>query len=349
MIRSWIFVIALMLASILSLERAAKAAPLLDSPSDLIAAVNGLRASNGLPAYKVNNKLMAAAQAQSDYQASVGQVTHTGPGGSRPTDRAKAAGYGGDQRISISENIAGGTNLGTETVVQMWQGDTAHLNTMLGSYVHVGAGVSVSGETVYYTLVVGYISGSPGTSTLSRVDTTNAPESASTPSGSVAAPFVLSTAREDGSIVHVVGEGQTLWTIAAIYEVPLDQIRSLNGLTEFSLIYPGDKLIIRSPDQPAEEDNQLETPSPTSPPPTQTMTLTPTRTPRPTRTSRPTEPVALAEVAPTEEIVAPQTQTLPNLGSSWRGLAQIVLVILVLLAGGLVFIGNMQDRRREGR
>ncbi len=77
-------------------------------PYSLIDAVNNLRAANGLPAYQINGTLMAIAQGHSDYQAAIGEVTHTGAGGTRPRDRAAAAGYGGGGTFFISENIAGG-------------------------------------------------------------------------------------------------------------------------------------------------------------------------------------------------------------------------------------------------
>lgn len=58
----------------------------------LIAEVNALRAANGLPAYQINATLMAVAQAHSQYQANTGTVTHYSADGSRPYQRALAAG-----------------------------------------------------------------------------------------------------------------------------------------------------------------------------------------------------------------------------------------------------------------
>ncbi|HIE57170.1 MAG TPA: CAP domain-containing protein, partial [Anaerolineales bacterium] len=65
-----------------------------ETPAQVIAAVNAFRTAQGLPALEVDYALMGAAQAHSDYQASIGQVTHTGAGGSRPIDRAYAWGFG---------------------------------------------------------------------------------------------------------------------------------------------------------------------------------------------------------------------------------------------------------------
>ena len=41
-------------------------------------------------------------------------------------------------------------------------------------------------------------------------------------------------------------EGQTLWTIAAVYGIDLAQLLSLNGMTEDSFVHPGDEVIVRA-------------------------------------------------------------------------------------------------------
>ena len=113
----------------------------------LIAEVNALRATNGLQPYTVNATLMAIAQAHSDYQAAMRTVTHYSADGSRPYQRALAAGYpvGGNLSLGgyFSENITAGTNKTPAQAVQEWQGDAPHLNTMLSPYLtEVGAGVT---------------------------------------------------------------------------------------------------------------------------------------------------------------------------------------------------------------
>ncbi len=75
--------------------------------------------------------------------------------------------------------------------------------------------------------------------------------------------------------MHVVKQGEALWSIAAAYDVTVDQIRSLNALQENAYIYVGDELIVRP--------GFTATPSPTA-----TVTpRPPTRTPVPPQTAQP--------------------------------------------------------------
>src|SRR5450756_1660417 len=76
------------------------------SGNDLMIAVNALRQSKGLASLKIDNALMNSAQGHSDYQASISAWTHTGSGGSTPTSRGAAAGFGGGAAIFVSENVA---------------------------------------------------------------------------------------------------------------------------------------------------------------------------------------------------------------------------------------------------
>lgn len=241
-------VLACLLPPILGVQASTKAVPS-GSANQVIALINQLRKANGLTPYRINNALMAAAQNHSEYQASIGTVTHTGPGGSRPVNRAREAGYGGGA-IFVSENIIGGTNLSPQKAVQWWQGDAPHLNTMLSpNYQDVGVGVAVSGKVVYYTLNAGYVSGAllPQETPTAPADGTSPPVTPG-PTVVIIVPVQVATPRLDGSVVHVVEPGQALWNIATVYEVNLQDLLTLNGLTENSIIYPGEKLIIRPTD-----------------------------------------------------------------------------------------------------
>ncbi len=286
-----------------------EAAPRGDDASELIDAVNQLRASHGMDPLIVDPILMQVAEKQNDYSISIGQITHYGPDGSRPRDQAIAAGYGGGATVFISENIVMGSGLTASEAVEWWTGDDPHLNTMLGPYYRdVGAGVGGADGEVYYTLMTGYVAG--GLSANSTVPSGNTePLSYSGPPS-----IITSTPRADGAIVHVVEPGEALWTIAAIYGVDLDELLSLNGLTADSVVLPGDQLIVR-------------------PPPTATPTLQPTATITPT----PAPPTAIPSPTPKPSVfeVVGSWAAQP---ASWRrvGLATLIVAWVGLVIGAIV-------------
>lgn len=257
---------------------------------DLINGVNQFRATHGLPALQISGALMASAQAHSDYQAAIRTVTHVGAGGSGAKDRAIAAGFGGGAQFFISENIAGGLYLSVDTAIYDYWQDALHLSTMLNtSAQYVGAGASFVDDYVYYTVDVGSVPGAPtpgGNAT---------PVGGATPGPTAVAydPFVVSTPRGDGAIIHIVGYGQTLIGIANTYEVEVAELLTLNGMTPDSVIYPGEEIIIRA------GSTLTTTVSPTNSAPTGTPSATVTQrrqsptprasfTPRPTSTPTPT-------------------------------------------------------------
>jgi len=114
-------------------------------------------------------------------------------------------------------------------------GDDAHKNTMLsGTLQDVGAGVGIYGNTYYYVLDCGLSTGGAPV-----VYTPPPPRYPSTPT------FIPNTPNADGSIVHIVQRGDTPLAIAIAYGVSLSQIYALNNLTDKSLIYPNQKIIVR--------------------------------------------------------------------------------------------------------
>jgi len=292
-------------------------APSKQEAYDLIAEVNALRADNGLPPYRIDPILMAVAQAHTDYQVAAGTTTHYSPDGSRPRDRAIAAGYGGGAIVFISENIAGGTGLTPAEAVGWWQGDDPHLNTMLGpNYTDVGAGAGESGGVWRYTLDAGYVAGG------SYVAPTSAPAGAG--AAPVSPGFILSTAEPGGSIVHVVQAGQSLWTIAAYYGVDIEVLRELNNLAASPLLHTGDKIVV----QPAM--TQTPTPEPTSP-----------ATPVPTARRTVARPAVTPSGRPSATSLAPIPTSSPLSTTSW---------IMIGAGGGLVAIGLAAAllRREDG-
>jgi len=243
----------------------------------LIEAVNSLRSSRGLSPYIVNSALMGTAQGQANYMASTGTITHTGPDGSRPYQRAQAAGYsieGGYPPYFFSENIlSGGNELSPTMAVQIWTGDDPHMNTMTSTiYQEIGAGVAVSGGMIYYVVDCARpkSSGPPS-------NYTPGSESALSTENEIIMPVTKSTPNSNGEIIHEVQSGQSLWQIAIEYGVKIDEIRALNQLSAEYLINPGDTLLVK----------KVGTATPLPPTATLMPTDTPTLLPSPTVSAAP--------------------------------------------------------------
>jgi LysM repeat protein len=285
-------------------------------PYAVIDAVNALRASQGLPPYTVSSTLMGVAQAQAEYMASTGNITHTGPDGSRPYQRGLAAGYPLAGQIPpgfFSENIMGAPGLTPQDVVQNWTGDAPHMNTMNSAMLQeIGAGVAVSGGTVYYVIDCAR----PTTSGLPQAYTPGAAESSFSSSNELIMPVTKSTPNPQGEIIHEVQAGQSLWQIAIEYGVKIDQIRSLNQLSVDYLINPGDTLLIMTVGSP--------TPAPATltPEPSATLASPPSATP---------EPTASPSLTPT-----PTPAGLAVFGGSAAGGAVAAIVIAALASAALV-------------
>jgi LysM repeat protein len=284
---------------------------------DVIDAVNALRSSHGLAPYNTHPILMQTAQTQANYMSATGQVTHYGPDGSRPFQRALAAGYpvAGDLSLGgfFSENIQAGTDLTPEEAVQAWTGDAPHLNTMLSPNLRdIGAGIAQDGNYFYYVIDCGLASGSPVSYTPSSGGTFIP---GTTPGGEATIPpAIVSTPNEVGAVVHIVEAGQTLWQIALAYQVKVEEIRRLNNLGSENTIYVGQKLLIQ----------QAVTPSPPAP--------TPTRTFDPS-TSTPLPPFEIFTQTPTETITP--IPAAPASGAA-GGFAVASILVVALAAAAIV-------------
>lgn len=141
-------------------------------------------------------------------------------------------------------------------------------------------------------------------------------------------------------LVHVVQQGETLWTVAALHGLTLDDLLALNGLARGHIVHPGDELLIRAPDPTA-----TPTPSPppvtVTPPPSSTATPLSTRTPpSPTLTPTVTAAVTVTTAPPPSETppaTAPPTQSsAPQTGS--RRLSAVEATALIIALG---FIGGI--------
>jgi LysM repeat protein len=249
---------------------------------DVIDAVNNLRSASGRPALQINPALMASAQSHSEYQASVSQSSH-----SDVSSKAAANGYGSGAEFVAGENVAALT-IGTENSVsiiinEIWA-DSVHRGAMLNpKYTDIGVGLACDDTMVYITLNVAGLKA--GTS--SPPGTQPAPEANSTLPPVL--PRVTSTPMADGTVIHIVGYGQTLGTIAGMYGVTVQQLVDRNNIDP-DKIYAGQKLWIMKVPMPS----VTVTAEPT-------LTLPPSPTPEPSITSLPSA-TATAEPSPPREI-----------------------------------------------
>jgi uncharacterized protein YkwD/LysM repeat protein len=298
----------------------------LPTSADLIEAVNNLRVSQGLNALAVHPILMQTAQMQAAaLLASDGAVGHARPGGINITDQLLLLGYplAGDLSLGgyRAENwISVYPGMTVEAAIEMWMGDGPHTNTMLSSYyMDIGAGVAFNSDGSGFFVI-----------DCARPTASGKPQ-AYTPApglGSAGAldmsqyvqPVELATARPDGDVIHVVGYGQSLWSIAMAYGTRIDEIRRLNNITDLT-IYTGQKLLVlKGATQPP-------------PPPAETVAVTPS--PRPTRGPS-TTPVSMAIAL---ENTSSTNQNLPvSQENSQSFLTTMVfgLLILAVVLGGLI-------------
>jgi len=245
------------------------------SANDLIAEVNALRVANGLQPYTVSPILMGTAQSQADYMASIGSVTHSGPGGIQLTQRLLNAGYplAGDLSLGgfRAENITGGNKTAAQAV-QGWTGDAPHLNTMLSpNLTEIGAGVAKVGDRYYMVIDCARptTDGQPQIYTPGPGD----PVAGTSAPSDFIVPITKSTPDADGMIYHEVQYGQSLWAIAIEYDVKIDEIRALNNLGATTEIYQGDRLLVKKVAPPSQTTATVEL----SVVPTKSIMMTTTR------------------------------------------------------------------------
>ena len=238
-----------------------------------------MRASNNLPPYQVNSILMSIAQSHADYIASTGVATHFSVNGEHPYQRAIAAGYSvaGDLSLGglFSENIASGLGLSASAVVNDWQSDSDHLNTMISPDLKdIGVGVSVANGVTYYVLDAGVSTGVPivvePSSAVTSTPTLGTP-------GTQPVDVIISTPLESGEVYHVVQLKEALWSIALAYNTTVEQLKLLNGLANDE-IFAGQKLLIQKPVINTATPTQVVTATFGIPTSTATRPVTPTIT-----------------------------------------------------------------------
>jgi uncharacterized protein YkwD/LysM repeat protein len=293
--------------------------------SSLIAEVNVLRTSNGLPAYTVSTILMGTAQGQADYMAATGSITHTGPNGITLTQRLLNAGYplAGDLSLGgfRAENITGGPNKTAAQAVQEWTGDAAHLNTMLSPNLQeIGAGVARVGEMYYLVIDCALPTGSGQQQAYTPPAGESVP-GAFAPSDFIV-PVVTSTPDSDGFVYHEVQYGQTLWSLAIAYGVKIDGIRSLNNLGPEEIIYQGERLLVRKDAPPSNTPVPSDTSEPVSP-------ATPLEFPTAMATQTPAKQAILTATS------SPEPGELHDQGNNYTSGIVVGIILMTLILVGL--------------
>ena len=303
------------------------------TPADVINAVNALRLANGLNALSVHPVLMEVAAQQANALAvSEGMIGHQRPCGMTLGQQLLIMGFPlwGDLSLDgyRSENWVAAMTM--EQVMAFWQGDAEHLNTMISpERSHIGAAIAHSNQ--YYVVLETALSTNTGQHQSTAYDIlTGIPLTqtmcAGFASGEIsdyAVPVAVSTARPDGDVVHEVQYGQTLWTLAEMYHVSIEQIKLLNGLVDDNIL-PGWKLLIqKAATQPAAV---MDTPPALAVP---TETKYPTAIPFYTKT-------------PTITLTIPSTA----LGQQIKGNSTVVAAMLIafsILLAGIIGFGRKKE------
>jgi LysM repeat protein len=275
--------------------------------------------------------MQVAALQASALAASEGAIGHERPCGMTLGQQLLSLGFPlwGDlsQDGYRSENwVAAGM---VEDVMAFWQSDAEHTNTMVSDHrSHIGAAVAVS-DQIYVVLEtalstpsgqmqgVAYdiLTGIPVTQTLCA-------GFASGEISNYSIPVAVSTARPDGDVIHEVKYGQTLWTIADLYHVHVDDIKRMNGLVDDNIL-PGWKLLTQKgatqpvPVIPSSTEISIQSATPY---------IQPTWTVTPSPTSVPDEATVLFDSLKQNRVV----------------LFALILSLSVLVAGMIGF-----GRRRE--
>ena len=185
-----------------------------------------------------------------------------------PKDWANAAGFGGGASIFLSENIVGEIT---------YRSKMPFINSgrMRPTYTHVEPSSRShrdwGGKSRKLRLLYGgrgKYSGVPSSGNLSNPSKNN---TNSGPTATAYDAFIVSTPREDGAIIHVVGDGQSLIGIAKAYDVPLNEILALNNFHLIRSFIPNEEIIIQVGNPPT------ATISPTATRPTATASVTATQ------------------------------------------------------------------------
>ncbi len=146
--------------------------------------------------------------------------------------------------------------------------------------------------------------------------------------GSASIGIITASKMPDGSLMHVVAAGETLWGISQAYQVRIDDLARLNGLDVNAGIWPGDRLLI-----------QAAPTATTTPEPTATI---PTQTPSPTATQTRAPPTSTATLHDT--VMPTSTAFLQGFTLKNRQSAAVAMIVLSAVGILLVVLGALRRK-----
>lgn len=210
--------------------------------SDLINLINGLRAGNGLGALAVDSSLMASAQNTASTMAINNMSWHIGD----VSGRVSAFGYNNGNKAFATENFA--TGPATLASIQSTWSDYDHMIPASNpAYCHIGAGVAEANGRVYYVVQAAYPANSKGCGFLPGVPGSTGASGSTVQQidmSQIIASIKIATPNPEGQVIHVVQNGQSLWSIASAYKVPLEDIAAWNNIVDISSLQLDQKLLI---------------------------------------------------------------------------------------------------------
>ena len=212
---------------------------------DLIAAMNALRMSFGLPALIEDPIIDGVAQYTAQVMADQLLSWHIGD----VRGRLASAGYGGGGTVWATENFAVGSDAITiDEIMVMWSDESHMLPATKSYYCNVGAGVATAANGMtYFILQAAYVSGKT-CGTYTSGGTPNPIDGSTVPVvPGIIVPVAVAEAGPDGNRLHVVKSGQSFWAIAVAYQVTIKEILQWNNLPEGYQLQIGDELLIPGP------------------------------------------------------------------------------------------------------
>ena len=299
------------------------------TPYQIIDAVNQKRTSFGHSALNIDPILMGTAQTTADSMAA--SQIHGHIGGVK--ERVIAAGYGsGDIAFATENFVILRPDEGIGRLMEAWS-DEVHMYPMTNVYYkHIGVGVAPAEEEglVYFVLHAAYTSNGtykpyqtpgPGTPTVEAV------------SQYIYAVQTV-TPQADGSLIHTVKSGQSLWSIAIAYGTHIEVLQRLNGYASGNTtVYSGQKLVLpTNPDLPTQQASATPQPQESLIP----ITIEPTG-----------EPVFLE--SPTHPGFTPQTGTplpLPEPGKGANRTVAVVIIVVFLFGASMIATGSLWKKNQ---